>query len=64
MREILLLIAAVWGVSGAITVVMFSLDERAYRRTSRAMPQRAEDVLVPAASMPRTVQNYGNGALA
>ncbi|MCD9199493.1 hypothetical protein [Aeromicrobium wangtongii] len=38
MRELLFMLAALWGVSGAIVIVMFAIDERAHRRSVPPQP--------------------------
>jgi hypothetical protein len=34
MSEFWIVLAAVWGASGAIVVIIFALDERSHRRSS------------------------------
>ena len=64
MSELFIVLAAVWGISGAVVVIIIALDERAHRRRGSVEPPR--DVAIhPAAAAARTkVAAHGDRALA
>ena len=63
MKEILFVAAAVWGLSGAVTVIMFTLDERAHRRAARPVPLHEQPVRMPAMNMGRRATGHVDRAL-
>ncbi|KQX74277.1 MULTISPECIES: hypothetical protein [Aeromicrobium] len=64
MSELFVVLAAVWGVSGAVVTVIVVLDERSHRRRGSAEP--LHDVAIrPAAAAARSkVPAHGDRALA
>lgn len=63
MKEILFVVAAVWGISGAVTVIMFTLDERAHRRATRPVPPHDQAVRVPSLNASRRATGRVDRAL-
>ena len=64
MSEFFIVLAAVWGVSGAVVVIIVALDERAYRRTGSGEPLRDVAIRPAAAAARSKVPAHGDRALA